>query len=106
GTLDVLHRHVVDGSVEDALPEQHERIRHVEQLGILRPERERAEKQTIGQLAARPVQYLEFASTVAARLLDENDDVPLIRSCDHLVGELGEVGEAQLRYGETDRPGA
>src|SRR5690606_23095741 len=105
-SLYVLHRHVVDRAVEDALAEQHERVRDFEPRGIIRSECERAKQQPVGELAARAVEHLELTPAVAARLLDENDDVALVRRGDDLVGELGEVGEAQLRYGETDRPGA
>ena len=104
--LDVLHRDVVGGPVEDPLAEHHQRVRHVEAVDVVLPHAERAEDEPVGHLQPRAAQELELAVAVAAGLLHEHHDAGLLSGLDDGCRELGEVAQPEFGHRERDRPGA
>jgi hypothetical protein len=102
-TGDVLHGDVVDWSAEDALAEQNERKVDVQHSDIVVAEAQGAEQQPVSELPPRAGENLPLAIRIAAGLLDEHNHLVPVGDGDHLVGQLGEVRETQLRNSQADR---
>ena len=96
GRRHVVHGDVVGGAAEDALAEDDQRKRDVQQLGIRFADVNRAEHDAVGQAKAATGDDIEFVLTHTVGLVDDHHEASLLRRHDDRVGQFSEI---RLPYG-------
>ena len=100
-----MHRDVIGGAAEDALTEDHERERDVEQVGVRLPDVHRAEDDPVGEAQPPSGDHVQFVLPHLIGLIDHDPEAPLLGGDDDRIGQFGEVRLANGWDRETDDSG-